>query len=165
MDRSTTDQMECLGAVARCPYSIRLGLHAGVHLDRPALSERDGGVPGERNIRSGADTQDDQVGRQRATVGRYARHPAVARLEPLDRLLEVQSDADIAQRLRHEVPHVRIKRAHYGGGVIDKGYLQAAHHERLGHLQADVSAADDDGAPRLILVHSPPDADAILKDR
>ena len=42
--------------------------------------------------------------------------------------------------------HVLVERRHHLAGALDERHPQAALHERLGHLEADVAAADHDRA-------------------
>ena len=59
---------------------------------------------------------------------------------------EAHVDADALGRVLHVGGHVLVEGGHHLAGALDERHAQAALHERLGHLEPDVAAADDDRA-------------------
>ena len=79
------------------------------------------------------------------------RAPSVVDVEPLDRLLEMEVDAHLADRVGDERAHVEVERRHrLGAAPRPRPY--ASPDQRFGELEPDVARADDDRPPRLALV-------------
>jgi hypothetical protein len=84
-------------------------------------------------------------------------------LEGLDPFVAPDGDAVLAHGVGDQGAHVLVERGHrlLGGG--DDRDLGAAVEERLRHLQADVSAADDHDARRPLGVHRGEEAVGVLE--
>ena len=68
---------------------------------------------------------------------------------------EPDVDADALGRVLHVGGHVLVEGGHDLPGALDERHAQAALHERLGHLEADVAAADHDRALAAALQRGP----------
>ena len=102
---------------------------------RPAVARE-----GRRGAHAGG--HDDVVGGQSPSPS--TRTGALGDLLQLG--AEAHVDADALGRVLHVGGHVLVERRHHLAGALDQRHPQAALHERLGHLEADVAAADDDRA-------------------
>ena len=96
------------------------------------------GVARERRRRAHAGRHHDVVGGQLLAVDARRR----ARVDLLQLGAEAHVDADALGRVLHVGGHVLVERGHDLAGALDERHPQAALHERLGHLEADVAAAD-----------------------
>ena len=136
-----------LDAVARGPHAVDLGAHAVVDGDPTGRSERDPGLAGELDVRAYAETRarpgrpaacgPTRSARRRAwpsgPVSISATPSSSTSVMPIFRTASAMKRADVG-----------IERADRRGGAVDDRDVQAAHLARLGDLEADVAAADDD---------------------
>ena len=156
------DAVHGLDAVPRRPHAADARLHASVGDDALLDADGDAGLAGERNVRSYAEAEDDDVGGQRSVGRVHGAHRSVLGFEPVHRLPEMERHAHGADRVGDQRSHVEIEcRRHRLLGAVDQRDLEPAAHERLGHLEPDVAAPDDDRPPRLALVDGPPHGHAV----
>ncbi len=138
MDGPARDEVAALGAVARRPHPGRRRGLPFVDVDGALHPELEAGVGGQRRVRRDADAQHDEVGADRPVVGEHR-----LRLEAGDRHPAAQVEAVVDHRRGHQRTHLRIERPHGLRGLLDDDRRAPPLDEGLGHLQADVAAADD----------------------
>jgi len=126
-----------LGAVARGVDAVDRGLLAAVDADGAPDAGLQPRVGGEAGVGRDAEPEHDDVGPDRA--GRGVDDPV---LEPLGLHAQADVDPELAQRRGDRRRHVRVHRAHHLLVGLDQGDLHPPAQERLGHLHADVAAAD-----------------------
>ena len=135
-----------LGAVAGREHAV-VAKHALVIVDahRAARAELDPGLLGERDGRLHPGRHDDVVGVDRLAPGAHrARRAALVEQHLLDLGPDDHADADALGGVLHVRGHVGVESAHDLRRGLDEGRRDVALHERLGHLEADVAAADHD---------------------
>ena len=111
-----------------------------------AGAELDARLGRQLGARTHTDAEDDEIGIDRAVTGDH--RPL---LEPLDAGAAAHVDPVAAQGVGHASAEVGVDDRQRLRPLLDHGRRAAPLDVRLGHLQADVAAADDHDAPAAVV--------------
>ena len=147
-DRLARQQVRRLHGVAggedvgdRCP-------HLGVDGDAPERPGRHSGHLRQLGVGSHTDGEHDDVSGELRAVGELDDELGAVLTDRRGRTVETDVDA-VGRDVEVEDPgHLRVQPRHQTVGPLDDRGFQASGAEGLGHLQADVTASDDDGPSR-----------------
>ena len=145
------------------------GSHLPVHRDRAPDAELCPGVGGQAGVRADADDDQDNVGQagHRGTVGcggldlepcRLARRGAA---DLLNGGAGEDLDAMAGQLGVDQGAELRVDRGQYLGQLLHLSDGQPAGGQSVGHLQADVAGADNDGTGRGGLLEGAHDGEGV----
>src|SRR5262249_44319174 len=148
-DGPVADAVVAFDAVPGRPHAGDARRHAGIGRDAAARADAHAGIAPELHARRDTQTEHHEAALDRSVAGHDRAHAsAVVDVEAFDPRVGDQLDAEAANGVGYERAHVWVKGVHRLGGRLDDGDGAPAVVQRLGELEADVAAADDDRALR-----------------